>query len=80
MTAPRTLHRSRTDRKIGGVCGGLAAYLGVDPTLVRVAWVLLTVVSFGLGVLAYLAFLLLAPEEPYLPLPPPPPQAALPPP
>lgn len=55
--------RSRTDRVLAGVCGGLAAYFDVDPTLVRVAWVVVTLFSVGLGVLAYVLLWLLAPEE-----------------
>lgn len=56
------MRRSRTDRYIGGVAGGLARHLDVDPTLVRV---LFAVTSFfgGAGVLAYLALWLLVPEE-----------------
>ncbi len=51
----RRLTRSATDRKIAGVCGGLAEYLGVDSTVVRLAWAILTVVPVGivLGVVAY---------------------------
>jgi phage shock protein C len=51
------LTRSTTDRRIGGVCGGLAEYLDVDPTVIRFAWAVLTVVpgAIVLGVLAYLA-------------------------
>lgn len=55
--------RSRDDRILAGVCGGLAAYLDVDPTLVRVAWAVVTVFSVGIGVLAYVLLWLLAPEE-----------------
>ena len=53
-TAPvgRRLHRSRRDRMVGGVCGGIAHYLDVDPVLIRIAVVALTL-SGGLGVLAY---------------------------
>ena len=56
--------RSVADRKVAGVCGGLADYLAVDPTAVRVAWAVLTVVPGGivLGVLAYLAAWLIVPE------------------
>jgi phage shock protein C len=60
---PRRLYRSRSDRMIAGVCGGLADYLGVDPTVVR----LLTVASLllpGPQVLAYLLAWILVPEEP----------------
>jgi len=52
----RRLMRSATDRKIAGVCGGLADYLDVDATVVRVVWAILAVVPGGIvfGVLAYL--------------------------
>lgn len=55
--------RSRTDRVLAGVCGGLGDYLGVDATLIRVAWVVVTLFSGGIGLLAYLLLWLLAPEE-----------------
>jgi len=57
----RPLYRSR-DRMVAGVCGGLAEYLEIDPTLIRVLWVFGTLASFGLGVLAYLALMLMMPE------------------
>jgi phage shock protein C len=56
------LYRSRTDRMIGGVCGGLAEYFGVDPTLVRIGAVLLGIAN-GVGVLAYVILLVVVPEE-----------------
>jgi phage shock protein PspC (stress-responsive transcriptional regulator) len=58
----KRLYRSRTDRMIGGVCGGLAAYFGVDPTLVRVAAMLLALAN-GVGVIAYIILLVVVPEE-----------------
>jgi phage shock protein PspC (stress-responsive transcriptional regulator) len=60
--APRRLYRSRDERMIAGVAGGLADYFGVDPVLVRVALVAL-VFAGGAGVLAYIAAWLLVPEE-----------------
>jgi phage shock protein PspC (stress-responsive transcriptional regulator) len=62
----RRLVRSTTDRRIAGVCGGLAAYLGVDSTAMRVIWVILAIVpgAVVLGVLAYLVAWLVVPEEP----------------
>ncbi|MCD6291059.1 MAG: PspC domain-containing protein [Anaerolineae bacterium] len=57
----RPLRRS-PNRVIAGVCGGLGEYLGVDPTLVRAFWIFATLVSFGLGVLAYLVLMLVMPE------------------
>lgn len=57
------LLRSRTDRKLFGVCGGIAAYLGVDPTLVRVGFVLGTVL-FGPLLLIYLGLAFAIPKAP----------------
>jgi phage shock protein PspC (stress-responsive transcriptional regulator) len=59
---PRRLYRSRADRVIGGVCGGLGRYFGIDPVIVRVAAVALVFIG-GAGVLLYLAALLLVPSE-----------------
>jgi phage shock protein PspC (stress-responsive transcriptional regulator) len=66
VAASRKLTRSSADRKLAGVCGGLASYLGVDSTAVRVAWAVLTVVPGGivLGVLAYLVAWFIMPEAP----------------
>ncbi len=58
---PRRLVRIREGRMIAGVCTGLGAYLGVDPVLVRVIFVVLTVLGGG-GLLVYLAAWLLMPE------------------
>jgi phage shock protein PspC (stress-responsive transcriptional regulator) len=59
---PRRLLRSRSDRVIGGVCGGLGRYFNVDPILFRIGAVVLALVG-GAGVLAYLAALLLIPSD-----------------
>ena len=59
---PRRLYRTRDDRVIGGVCGGIARYFNIDPVLVRVGAVALAVLG-GAGVLAYLAAILLIPKE-----------------
>ncbi|WP_214401433.1 PspC domain-containing protein [Pseudonocardia lacus] len=58
---PRRIRRSRTDRMIGGVCGGIAASLGIDAVLLRIAAVALAL-SGGVGVLAYVAAWILIPE------------------
>lgn len=80
----RRLYRSRSDRMIGGVLGGLAVYLGMDATLLRIAFALLVIVSgFGPGVIAYIVAMVIVPEEPLVrqdgakapaapPIPPPP--------
>ena len=60
--APHRLHLSDTDRKIGGVCGGLGEWLEIDPVFFRVAFVLLAFVC-GLGILAYLVLWLLIPRS-----------------
>ncbi len=60
---PRRLTRSGTDKKIGGVCGGLAEYFDLDPTLIRVIWVLL-VLCGGTGLLAYLILWIVLPLGP----------------
>lgn len=63
-TSPRKLTRSRTDRKIAGVCGGIAHYFGWDPTLVRVVYVVVSVASVGFpGIAAYLLLWVLMPDE-----------------
>jgi phage shock protein PspC (stress-responsive transcriptional regulator) len=59
---PRRLYRSRGDRVIGGVCGGIAKYFNVDPVLVRVGAVALVFLG-GAGILAYIAAVLLIPNE-----------------
>lgn len=62
--AQKILTRSRKDRLIGGVCGGLAEWLGWDPTVVRVAYVLVSVCSAAFpGILFYLLLWVVMPEE-----------------
>lgn len=57
------LYRSATNKKIAGVCGGLGEYLGIDPTLVRIFWLLFIFGSFGIGVLIYIIFVIFIPEK-----------------
>jgi phage shock protein C len=74
FTVPRTgtrLYRSRSDRMIAGVIGGLGAYLGVDPLILRVVTVLLTLMGAGALVVAYIVMWVLVPEEPLVPAPDP---------
>ncbi len=61
---PIRLERSVADRQLAGVCGGLAAYVGLDATLVRVLWIVLSVVPGAIifGIIAYLAAWLIIPE------------------
>jgi phage shock protein PspC (stress-responsive transcriptional regulator) len=62
--AGRRLRRSATDVQIAGVCGGIAEYFGVDPTVVRVLWAVLTLFpgAIVLGVIAYLLAWLVMPR------------------
>jgi phage shock protein C len=62
-TGPRRLTRTRDGRMITGVCSGVAAYFGVDPTLVRIGAAVLTVLTSGAGILLYAAAVLIVPEE-----------------
>ena len=56
------LHKSTRDKKVAGVCGGLAEYLGIDPTIVRLVWALM-VFGWGVGVPLYIVCAIVLPEE-----------------
>lgn len=58
MEPTKRLHRSRTDRILAGVCGGIAEYTGIDPTVVRI----LAVVIPGFGWVTYLICAIIMPE------------------
>jgi phage shock protein C len=60
--------RSATDSRIAGVCGGLGEYLDVDPTIVRLVWVVLSVVPGGIvgGIVVYLLAWIIMPKAPLL--------------
>jgi phage shock protein PspC (stress-responsive transcriptional regulator) len=59
-SGPRRLYRNPDDRMIGGVCGGLAAYLGLDVTIVRILFILFLI--FGIGFLVYIILWIVVPE------------------
>ena len=59
----KKLYKSRTDKKLDGVCAGIAEYLDVDPTLIRLVWVLATLFA-GAGLLAYLIAAIVMPRKP----------------
>lgn len=59
----KKLYKSDVDRKLCGVCGGIAEYLGIDSTIVRLIWVVL-VVFFGTGILVYIISALVIPDYP----------------
>ena len=58
----KKLYRSLSDKKLAGVCGGIAEYFGLDATLIRVGWALVSL--FGPGILAYIICALIIPEKP----------------
>ncbi len=62
----KRLYRSRKDKVLGGVCGGIAEYLDVDPVVVRLVWAIVSLISMGMGILAYLIAWIIIPEEPSL--------------
>ena len=59
----KKLYKSNTDKKICGVCGGLAEYLNMDATIIRLSWVL-AVLFAGCGLLAYIIAALVIPNKP----------------
>ena len=60
----KKLYRSRTDRKIFGLLGGIAQYFGVDSTILRIIYVLLSLFVLGCPIIIYLVVALIVPEEP----------------
>jgi phage shock protein PspC (stress-responsive transcriptional regulator) len=59
----KKLYRSKRNKIIVGVCGGIGEYLGVDPTLVRLLWLLLSLLH-GIGIIGYAIAWIIIPEEP----------------
>ena len=59
----KKLYRSRKDRKISGVCAGIAEYFDIDPTIVRLGWIM-AVFCLGGGIVAYIIAALVIPGEP----------------
>lgn len=59
----KRLYKSNKDKMLDGVCGGLAEYFSVDPTLIRLAWVLLCAMG-GSGVVAYIVAAIVIPRDP----------------
>ncbi|MCS3924816.1 PspC domain-containing protein [Methanosalsum natronophilum] len=59
----KVLKRSKNDRVLAGVCGGIGEYANLDPIIVRIIFVILTLMSFGTGVLLYIILAIVIPEE-----------------
>ena len=64
----KKLYRSMADKKLCGVCGGLGEYFDIDPTLVRLLWVIFTFMG-GAGLLAYIICAIIVPQQGQLPNP-----------
>ena len=58
----KRLYKSSTDKKVCGVCGGIANYFYVDPTVIRLIWVIFTLVG-GSGLIAYIIAAIIMPDE-----------------
>ncbi len=58
----KKLYRSESNKMLCGVCGGIAEYFNIDPTIIRLVWVLLSC-SFGTGVIAYIVAAIIIPSE-----------------
>lgn len=59
----KRLYKSRKNKKLCGVCGGLADYLDVDPTVIRLIWVLLSCCIFSFGIFAYILAAFIVPYK-----------------
>jgi phage shock protein C len=59
----KRLYRSKKERILGGVCGGLGEHLDVDPTVVRLVWAVIALLSLGTGLIIYLIAWIIIPEE-----------------
>ncbi len=62
-TGSRKLYRSRTNRWIFGVCGGLAEFFGIDPIVVRLVFIIGALLGFGSFILIYIVMFFVVPEE-----------------
>ena len=63
MNTIKKLTRPRNGRMLGGVCAGISEYLGIDPTVVRIICVLLSIGTIGLALLVYLVLCFVIPES-----------------
>ena len=60
----KKLYKSRNDKKISGVCAGIAEYFAIDPTLIRLLWAVITLFTVGTGLIAYILCAIIIPEMP----------------
>lgn len=58
----KRLYRSSVNYMLAGVCGGIAEYFNIDPTLIRLAWIILTCINCGTGIVAYIIAAIVIPK------------------
>lgn len=61
---PKKLYRSTDNRMVAGIAAGMADYFNLDPTVLRVGWIILTIITGGMAILAYLILIFVIPNEP----------------
>jgi phage shock protein PspC (stress-responsive transcriptional regulator) len=59
----KRLYRSRKEQMLGGICGGLGEHLDVDPSIIRLVWLVVTLLSLGTGIIVYLAAWIIIPQS-----------------
>ncbi len=59
----KRLFRSKKERMLAGICGGIGEHLDVDPTVIRLIWIVVTLLSLGAGLLAYIIAWIIVPEQ-----------------
>jgi phage shock protein C len=64
-SASKILYRSRTNRHVAGICGGLGEFLGIDPTIVRLLFVFGVIFGYGALLILYFVMFIVVPEEPF---------------
>lgn len=64
MSSTKKLYKSRFDKKISGVCGGIAEYFNIDSTIIRLIWALASLGSLGTGAIVYIVIAMIIPDNP----------------
>ena len=57
------LYRSSENKKLCGVCGGIGEHFGIDANIIRIIWIIVTILSFPLGIILYIACVFLLPKD-----------------
>lgn len=63
MSKPKRLYRDNKEKLLGGVCAGLAHYFNVDPTIMRLLYIMLVIITGGVAVFAYLVMWVITPQK-----------------